>query len=162
LQPLGVSVFKSFKHNFRAYKDFWTSRNLSEPATKSTLAHWVRLALRKALTKENINSGFRGRDIYPVNHTALNLYLAPFEIFATSTDATAAGNMLSSNNDAEFQRPHSHKHASCGTDPNENHQLAQVNNGTAEHANDGMQEPDEPILESNFPVDEARVAGDGN
>ena len=132
LQPLDVSVFKSFKQHFRAYRDFWTSRNLSQPATKSTLAHWVHLALRKALTKDNIKSGFRATGIYPVNPAALNSYLAPSEIFATSTDAAAAGN------------------------PSENHQASQVNNGTAEHENDGMQEPDEPILESNFPVDEAR------
>ena len=87
LQPLDVSVFKPFKQHFRTYRDFWTSRNLSQPATKSTLAHWVHLALRKALTYENIRGGFRGTGIYPLNPTAINRHLAPSEIFAPSSDA---------------------------------------------------------------------------
>jgi hypothetical protein len=34
LQPLDVSVFKPFKQHFREYRDFWTSRNLDQRATK--------------------------------------------------------------------------------------------------------------------------------
>lgn len=81
LQPLDVSVFKPFKQHFRAYRDFWTSRNMSEPATKSTLSQWVSLGLRKALTSENIRSGFRGTGIFPLNPAAMNSHLAPSEIF---------------------------------------------------------------------------------
>ena len=54
LQPLDVSVFKPFKQYFREYRDFWSSRNLNEQATKDTLAQWVSLALRKALSASNI------------------------------------------------------------------------------------------------------------
>jgi hypothetical protein len=50
MQPLDVSVFKPFKTFFREYRDFWTSRNLSQVVTKQTLAHWVSLGLMRALT----------------------------------------------------------------------------------------------------------------
>ena len=108
LQPLDVSVFKSFKQNFRAYRDFWTSRNLSQPATKSTLAHWVHLALRKSLTKENITSGFRGTGIYPINPAAMNSHLAPSEIFALPTEIAAD---ISTHSSHELDIPVSNEHA---------------------------------------------------
>ena len=50
LQPLDVSVFKPFKQHFRAYRDYWCNRNLTQAASKETLSHWVSLALRKALS----------------------------------------------------------------------------------------------------------------
>jgi hypothetical protein len=97
LQPLDVSVFKPFKQHFRAYRDFWTSRNMSEPATKSTLSQWVSLGLRKALTSENIRSGFRGTGIFPLNPAAMNTHLAPSEIFCEPTPAES--------NELQFEQP---------------------------------------------------------
>jgi hypothetical protein len=51
LQPLDVSVFKPFKQFFHQYRDFWMSRNINQPESKDTLAQWVSLSLRKALSK---------------------------------------------------------------------------------------------------------------
>ena len=47
LQPLDVAVFKPFKQYFCDYRDFWMSRNMDQPATKETLAHWVSTSLVK-------------------------------------------------------------------------------------------------------------------
>lgn len=64
LQSHNVSIFESFKQHFRAYRDFWTSRNMSLPATKETLAYWVSLGLRKASSLQNIRSSFYATGIY--------------------------------------------------------------------------------------------------
>jgi hypothetical protein len=77
LQPLDVSVFKPFKQFFRQYKDYWMSRNMDEAASKETLAQWVSLALKKALTENNIQKGFLGTWIWPLNDHTVDNMLAP-------------------------------------------------------------------------------------
>jgi hypothetical protein len=72
LQPLDVSVFKPFKTYFRKYRNFWTSRNLNQVVSEQTLAHWVSLGLRRALTPQNIKSGFRSTRIFPFDKATLN------------------------------------------------------------------------------------------
>ena len=77
MQPLDVTVFKPFKTFFKEYKDFWIAHNLNQPATKQTLAHWVSLALRRALTPQNIKKGFSTTSILPFNRDAMNVHLGP-------------------------------------------------------------------------------------
>jgi hypothetical protein len=84
LQPLDVAVFKPFKTYFREYRNYWTSRNVGQKATKETLAHWVSLVLRKALSKNNIEKGFSKTGIYPLNQTAVDKQLAPSQSFQNS------------------------------------------------------------------------------
>lgn len=86
LQPLDVSVFKPFKQYFREYRDFWTSRNMQQPAGKETLAQWVSLALKKALSAGNIKAGFEGTGIWPLNATAVDGQLAPSRVFESRAD----------------------------------------------------------------------------
>ena len=86
LQPLDVAVFKPFKQYFREYRDFWTSRNMQQPAGKETLAQWVSLALKKALSPGNIKSGFGGAGILPLNPTAIDGQLAPSTVFENAAN----------------------------------------------------------------------------
>jgi hypothetical protein len=81
LQPLDVSVFKPFKHFVRQYRDFWMSRNLNEPASKDTLAQWVSLSLKKALTESNIKNGFSATSIFPLDEHVVDSMLAPSDSF---------------------------------------------------------------------------------
>jgi hypothetical protein len=137
LQPLDVSVFKPFKQHFRTYRDFWTSRNLSQPAIKSTLAHWVHLALRKALTPENIKGGFRGTGIYPLNPAAINSHLAPSEIFAPSSDGSETQDMQGGEEIAAEETA--------------------VNLNQEQQQHDEQEERDEQVLESTVLGEEARL-----
>ena len=50
LQPLDCSVFKPFKGYFRRYHDYWYKHNVAATPSKQTLAQWVSLALRLALS----------------------------------------------------------------------------------------------------------------
>jgi len=80
LQPLDVSCFKPFKTAFRAYRDRWTL---------SHVASWVSWALKKALTKENITSGFRATGIFPLNRHVVDKKFGPslnFEAAAGPVD----------------------------------------------------------------------------
>jgi hypothetical protein len=72
MQPLDVSVFKPFKLAFRVYMDIWTVQNRGRGARKEVLASWVSKALRRALTKENILSGFRATSIFPFNSSKMD------------------------------------------------------------------------------------------
>jgi hypothetical protein len=82
LQPLDVAVFKPFKQHFREYIDFWSSRHLNEAAaSKDTLAQWVSLALRKALSPSNIKKGFSATCIFPLDFNALNEHFLPSHAF---------------------------------------------------------------------------------
>ena len=82
LQPLDCSVFKPFKNNFRAYRDYWSSQNVAKVACKETLAHWVSLALRKALTEKNIKSGFRAAGIFLLDRGAILRHLKPSIVYS--------------------------------------------------------------------------------
>ena len=50
-------------------------------ASKENLANWVSLALKKALTTSNIQNGFRGAGIWPLNLVAMKLKMGPNEVF---------------------------------------------------------------------------------
>jgi hypothetical protein len=86
LQPIDVSIFKPFKQFFRQYRDYWMFRNLNEAASKDTLAQWVSLSLKKALTEENIKNGFAATGIWALNENAVDCMLAPSEAFQGSQD----------------------------------------------------------------------------
>ena len=81
LQPLDVAVFKPFKQYFSEYRDYWTSRHLNEKTSRETLAHWVSLALRKALSSSNIMKGFERTGKTPLNRNAVVDMLKPSEAF---------------------------------------------------------------------------------
>ena len=86
MQPLDVSVFKPFKTFFKEYINFWTSRNLNQPATKQTFAHWVSLALRRALTPHNIKKGLSSCGIFPFNSNAMSSHLRPSVAYEQQVD----------------------------------------------------------------------------
>ena len=73
LLPLDVAVFKPFKQYFCEYKDFWTSGNLDQPTTKTTLV--VSLTLRKTLLSSNSRKGFSATCIYPLNKLAIQAHM---------------------------------------------------------------------------------------
>ena len=54
---------------------------MHQAASKETLAHWVSLALKKALTPHNIQKGFSATGIYPLNSQAMAKHLTPSEVF---------------------------------------------------------------------------------
>lgn len=81
MQPLDVSLFKPFKVAFKAYRDFWTYRFAGASAKKENLAQWVSLALRRALTVENIKQGFRTCGIWPWDDSAMAGKMGPSEVF---------------------------------------------------------------------------------
>ena len=83
-----MAVFKPFKQHFREYRDFWSSRNLDESATKDVLSQWVSLALRKALSASNIKKGFSTTGIFPLNFHAVDSHLMTSEVF-TAPDGEA-------------------------------------------------------------------------
>jgi hypothetical protein len=83
LQPLDVGCFRSFKQVFRIYRDMWTMNNRGQGAMKSTLAKWMSLGLKKALTSSNIKSGFKVIGIYSLNAHACDKHFGPSEGFAS-------------------------------------------------------------------------------
>jgi hypothetical protein len=91
LQPLDVAIFKPFKQHFREYRDFWTSRNLDQPATKTTLVQWVSLALQKALSSSNIRSGFSATGIHPLNRLAIQAHMQPSKAYRDLEERSEGG-----------------------------------------------------------------------
>ena len=81
LQPLDVACFKPFKTAFRAYRDKYMMDNHGGKVEKETLAHWVDLALIKALSKSNIMAGFRAIGIWPLNLKRLQTKMGPSKPF---------------------------------------------------------------------------------
>jgi hypothetical protein len=76
------------------------SRNLNEAASKDTLAQWVSLSLKKALSESNIKKGFATIGIWPLNEHAVDTMLALSDSFQTANvngegrSGTAAGAAL--------------------------------------------------------------------
>lgn len=89
MQPLDVSLFKPFKVAFKAYRDYWTYKSAGASARKENLAQWVSLALRRALTVENIQHGFRACGIWPWDGTAMAGKMGPSEVFHHEADEVA-------------------------------------------------------------------------
>ena len=58
------------------------SRNVNQPANKETLAQWVSLSLKKALTETNIKNGFRAAGIYPIDRQVVDHFLEPATTYA--------------------------------------------------------------------------------
>ena len=85
LQSLNVSYFKPFKVAFRAYKNLWTMKHHGVKVTKETLANSMSLALKKSLANKNIQGGFRGAGIWPLNLEAMKLKMGPSQGFKRPT-----------------------------------------------------------------------------
>jgi hypothetical protein len=92
LQPLDVSIFGPFKCAFQIYHDIWAIKNKGKGAKKVVLAKWVSKALGRALTSENIQSGFRATGIYPLNSHTMDSKMEPSTVY---TDAGADIDALS-------------------------------------------------------------------
>lgn len=86
-QPLDVTILKPFKTYFKEYRNYQTSKNVGQKAIKETLAHWVSLALGKALNKNNIEKDFNKTGIYLLNRTVVDKQLAPLESFWNGRDS---------------------------------------------------------------------------
>jgi hypothetical protein len=111
LQPLDVSVFKSFKQFFRQFRDFWMSRNLNEGSSKETLMQWVSLSLKKALTEWNIKKGFSGPRIWPLNEHAVDSMLVPSQAFQLPVEEVLGGARESREAGLQFSSQEQEAHA---------------------------------------------------
>ena len=121
MQPLDVTVFKPFKTFFKEYRDFWIAHNLNQPATKQTLAHWVSLALRRALTPQNIKKGFSTTGILPFNRDAMNVHLGPSAAYKDSSNLPGAservdqqGHEQEDDDQGQEQQQHGHEFDQTG------------------------------------------------
>ena len=85
LQPLDCSIFRPFKCAFCGYRDAWTLENRGRAAQKEDLAEWVLLALKRALTPQNIKQGFKGTGIWPLNAQAVADKMGPSQQFREVT-----------------------------------------------------------------------------
>jgi hypothetical protein len=77
MQPLDVAVFKPFKSAFRVYRDAWTLQNRERGARKEILASWTYKGLKRALTSENIQAGFRRTCIFLLDPYAMDSRIGP-------------------------------------------------------------------------------------
>ena len=91
LQPLDVGVFAPFKQYFKRYKDAWSVSNKGKGTSKQTLAMWVSRGLERALTKSNIQAGFRTTGIYPLNPEAVDVHMGPVKQFTTPPTGVQQG-----------------------------------------------------------------------
>ena len=86
LQPLDKACFRPFKVAFKAYRDLWIQKNGGQKCRKEDLAQWASLALKKALTPENISARFRATRIWPLNPAAMTLRTEPSETFVNQEE----------------------------------------------------------------------------
>ena len=67
MQPLDVSVFAPFKRFYAHGADVWQRSNPGRAITIYEVASLASAAIMKAFTPENITSGFRSTEIFPLN-----------------------------------------------------------------------------------------------
>lgn len=71
---------------------------MGESPSKYTLARWISLALKKALSTQNIKSGFHGIGIWPLNAEAVNTQCRLSEAYRPREEqTTSAGDPLTTN-----------------------------------------------------------------
>jgi hypothetical protein len=104
-QPLDVAVFCPFKCAFRNLRDAWTLKHLQRPAQKEDLCHWVCLALRKALSAENIQKGFKKTGIWPLNPQAVDDMMGPSLAFVDTVETAALSSDLEEEQDLQLDDP---------------------------------------------------------
>ena len=77
LQPLDVSIFGPFKKYYNSALKGWLTDNAGRPVQIYNIPSFVRTAYPKAMTPENIVSGFRATGIFPHNRNIFtdDLYL---------------------------------------------------------------------------------------
>ena len=85
LQPLDVACFAPFKKAFRTYRDMWMYQGVGDKVKKEHLAQWTSLALKKALTAQNIKARFQGCGIWPLNFEAMKSKMGPSKGFHKHT-----------------------------------------------------------------------------
>lgn len=73
--------------------------NRGQGAKKGTLAEWVSLGLKKALTSANIKSGFKVTGIYPLNAHAVDKHFSPSEGFVAARPEEFGGDSDCSSED---------------------------------------------------------------
>ena len=86
MQPLDVSIFKSFKCNFISIKERFINANASwanGSFDKTYLAELASNALKEALTVSNIQVGFIKIGIYPLNVHAMDDECGPSTVFTS-------------------------------------------------------------------------------
>ena len=87
LQPLDISIFKSFKTHFYTLKESFKEKNLAWSNgnfDKSYLAELASKALKEAFSASNIRAGFRKSGIYPLNVQAMDGEIGPSSVFVNS------------------------------------------------------------------------------
>lgn len=62
---------------------------MDQPTTKETLAHWVLLALQKAFSPTNIQSGFRATGIFLLNRQAVDKHMVPTQTHTQVGNSTS-------------------------------------------------------------------------
>ena len=79
-----MACFKPFKSAFKAYRNKFMMQNNEGKVDKNTLAHWMDLALKKALSKSNIVAGFRATWIWPLNLERIEAKVGPSRSFQST------------------------------------------------------------------------------
>ena len=77
LQPLDIVCFKPFKTVFRQIKDAWCLTNKNQAIGKQTMCEWTSKALQHVLTPSNIQVGFKGIGIWPLDRKASKSFMLP-------------------------------------------------------------------------------------
>jgi hypothetical protein len=105
LQPLDVAIFRSFKCAFKNLRDAWILKHSQRPAQKEDLYQWVCLALRKALSLENIRKGFMKTGIWPLNPQAVDDKMGLSLAFVDTVDTIVQSSDSEEETDLQMDDP---------------------------------------------------------
>ena len=120
LQPLDVSVFGPFKKYYNSALKEWLTDNAGRPVQIYNIPSFVRTAYPKAITPENIVSGFRATGIFPHNR---NIFSDDLYLPSRVTDRP---NPLGSDAEAREQRHLASASVSTATDDQIGEQIQNI------------------------------------